>query len=75
MEKHNTFKIELARRPWYEWLAWVVWFIVLIFTAQNAVASGAEYEPTAATIFWATFALLLVGGGIVWYIRRQRLIS
>ncbi|MGA9532180.1 MAG: hypothetical protein WBR18_05640 [Anaerolineales bacterium] len=75
MEKQATFKLEIARRAWYEWLAWAAWLILLIFTGQNAMASGAEYEGAAATIFWATFAVLLIGGAIVWYVRRQRLTS
>ena len=70
---NKTFKIEIARRPWFEWLAWVAWLFVLVFTFQNALASGAEYEPTAATIFWVVFAVLAIGGGIVYFLRRQRL--
>jgi hypothetical protein len=75
MEKQATYHVEIAHRAWYEWLAWAVWAILLVFTAQNGIASGAEYEPAAATIFWATFAVLLIGGVIVWYVRRQRLTS
>lgn len=69
----NTFKIEVARRPWYEWLAWLVWLFLVVFTFQNAVASAAEFEPRAATILWVTEAVLLIGGAIVYYVRRQRL--
>jgi hypothetical protein len=69
----KTFKIEIASRPWYEWLAWAVWLFLTVFTLQGAIASGAEFEPTAATIFWVVFALLLIGGAIVYYLRRQRL--
>jgi membrane protein DedA with SNARE-associated domain len=72
MEKQSTYKIEIARRAWYEWLAWAVWAIALVFTGQNAMASNAEFEPAASMIFWATFAVLLVGGVIVWFVRRQR---
>jgi hypothetical protein len=71
MENKDTYKIEIAKRPWYEWLLWAVWAFVLIFTAQNAIASSAEYEPQAATIFWVIFAIVLVGGVIVYNIRTQ----
>lgn len=69
----NTHKIEIGRRHWYTWLAWLLWIFALGFSFQNAVASGAEYEPTPAIIFWATFAVLLVGGVIVYYVRRLSL--
>lgn len=65
--------IRLAPRPWYEWVLWAVWFLVEIFVLQNAIASGAELEPRAASIFWMTFVVLLLGGGIVWFVRRARL--
>lgn len=69
----KTFKIEVATRPWYERLAWLAWLFLVVFTFQNAVASGAEFEPRAATILWTTEAMLLIGGAIVYYLRRQRL--
>ena len=69
----KTFKIEIASRPWYEWLAWAAWLFLTVFTLQGAIASGAEFEATAATIFWVVFAVLLIGGIIVYYLRRQRL--
>jgi hypothetical protein len=50
-----------------------VWGFSLIFTAQNAIASRAEYEPQAATIFWVIFAVILIGGVIVYYIRNQEM--
>lgn len=73
MENKQTFTIELARRPWYEWLAWAIWLFALVFTFQNAIASGAEYEPQAAAIFWGTAIVLLIGGVVVWYLRRKRI--
>ena len=69
----KTFKIEIARRPWYEWLAWLVWLLLVVFTWQNAQASGIENEPGASTILWVTEAILLIAGAIVYYLRRQRL--
>ena len=61
------------KRPWYEWVLWAVWFLVELFVLQNAIASGSELEPRAASIFWMTFVVLLLGGGIVWFVRRARL--
>ena len=65
--------ITISKRPWYEWLLWAVWFAVSLFVLQNALASGQELEPRAATLFWITFVILLLGGGIVYFIRRARL--
>ena len=64
--------IEIKKRPWYEWLLWVLWLLVELFTLQNAVASGNELEPRAATIFWVIFFILLIAGGVVWYLRRDK---
>lgn len=69
----TVYNIKIARRPWYEWLAWLVWLLAVAFTFQNARASAAELESTAVAIFWAVFAVLIVGGAIVYYVRRQRL--
>jgi hypothetical protein len=71
----SNFKIEIARRPWYEWLLWAIWLFVEIVLLQNALASGAELEPRAATIFWIMFGVLLLGGVIVWFARRSRLLK
>ena len=65
--------ITISKRPWYEWLLWAVWFAVSLFVLQNAIASGQELEPRAAMLFWITFVILLLGGGIVYFIRRARL--
>lgn len=69
----NTFKLEISRRPWYAWLAWLVWLFLVVFSFQNAIASGAEYEPAAASIFWVTGIILLLAGAIAYYVRRLRL--
>ncbi|MDX1600109.1 MAG: hypothetical protein R3191_01205 [Anaerolineales bacterium] len=68
----NTYKIEITRRPWYEWIAWLVWLFLVVFSFQNAIASGAEYEPQAATIFWGMTIVLLLGGGITYFVRRNK---
>jgi hypothetical protein len=64
--------IEIKKRVWYEWLLWAIWFLVEIFVLQNAIASGAELEPRAATLFWVIFFVLLVAGVVVWYLRRDK---
>lgn len=70
-QKHIT--VNIAKRPWYEWLLWALWFVADIFVLQNALASGEELEPRAAMLFWITLVILLLGGGIVFFIRRARL--
>lgn len=63
--------VRVKKRTWYVWLAWLVWFAVLVFLAQNALASGAEVESRASVIFWISFAVVLVAGGVVWFMRRN----
>lgn len=73
MADYQTVKI--VKRPWYEWALWVVWFLVEVFIAQNAIASAQELEPRAATIFWMMFAVILLAGVIVWFVRRSNLLK
>ena len=68
----ENYTIEIKKRPWYEWLLWAIWFVVELAVLQMALASGPELEPTAGTIFWVTFFILLIGGGVVWYMRRSK---
>lgn len=68
----ENLTITLKKRSWWEWLLWGLWAILELFILQNAMASGAELEPRAATIFWVTFVVLLVAGGIVWFLRRGK---
>jgi hypothetical protein len=51
---------------------WLVWLLVQIFVLQNAIASAAEMQSTAQIIFWVVFAVLLIGGVVVWIIRRPQ---
>jgi hypothetical protein len=67
----DKYLIEIKKRAWYEWLLWGIWLVVEAFILQNAIASGAELEPRAATIFWITFIVLLVGAAVVWFMRRS----
>ncbi|MFO7540064.1 MAG: hypothetical protein R6X32_18650 [Chloroflexota bacterium] len=68
----EKYVVEIRTRPWYEWILWAVWLFLLVFIAQNAMASGVELEPRAATIFWVSFVVLLLGGGVVWFMRRNQ---
>jgi len=68
----DKFVIEFKPRPWYELLGWAAWILVEVFILQNAIASSAELEPRAATLFWVTFFVLLVIGGVVWFMRRSK---
>jgi hypothetical protein len=70
---NEKVSIQLYKRPWYEWVLWAIWIFLLIFIGQNAFASGNELEPRAATIFWMSFIVLLLGGLIVWFVRRAQL--
>jgi len=68
----ETINIEIKKRPWYEWLLWALWLFAEIFLLQNAIASRAELEPRAATIFWVLFFILLIAGGVIWFMRRDQ---
>jgi hypothetical protein len=68
----DKYVIEIKKRAWYEWLLWAIWFLVEIFVLQNAIASRVELEPRAATLFWVIFFVLLVAGGVVWFLRRDK---
>ena len=68
----EDYTIQIKKRAWYEWLLWAIWFFLEIFIMQNAIASGQELEPRAATIFWVVFAVLLVAGVAVWFVRRSK---
>lgn len=73
MDEKKTFSIKIFHRPWYEWVIWGIWFVVEVFFLQDALASAGEYEPRANLLFWVIFAVLLVVGVIVWFMRRARL--
>ncbi len=64
--------VEIKKRSWYEWLLWALWFVAEIFILQNALASSSELEPRGGTIFWVVFFVLLIAGGAVWFMRRNR---
>lgn len=63
--------IEIKKRPWYMWLLGAAWLVLLVTIAQNAIASGQELEPRAATIFWVSFVVVLLAGGAIWFVRRD----
>ncbi len=64
--------INIKPRPVVEWLLWLLWLVVEIFVLQNAIASSAELQSTAAVIFWVIFFVLLIAGVVVWIIRRPK---
>lgn len=68
----DKITLEIKKRSWFEWLAWAVWLFLEIFLIQNAISSGQELEPRAASIFWVSFFVLLLAGVIVWFIRRGK---
>ncbi|MBE9524307.1 MAG: hypothetical protein IMY76_04355 [Chloroflexi bacterium] len=68
----EKYTIEVKKRTWYQWVLWALWLFVSIATLQTAVASGAELEPRSAVISWVVFFVLLVAGGVVWYMRRDK---
>ena len=72
-DSKQSVTFNLGKRLWYEWVLWGVWFVAELFILQNAIASGEELEPRAAMIFWMIFVVLLLGGVIVWFVRRARL--
>jgi len=73
-DKKSYYDIKIVRRPWYHWLFWGFWLFLEVILFQAAIASYKEFEPRAAAIFWAMFGILLLGGIIIWIIRRQELI-
>lgn len=68
----ENITVQVKKRPWYEWVLWALWGIVLLLILQNAIASGTELEPRAAGIFWVSFAVWLLAGVVVWFIRRNK---
>ncbi|MCG3209038.1 MAG: hypothetical protein FOGNACKC_02654 [Anaerolineae bacterium] len=65
-------ELKVKKRPWYEWVVWAVWAFGILFILQNAISSGRELEPRAATIFWVSFVVWLLAGLVVWFIRRSK---
>lgn len=64
--------IEIKKQPLYTYILGAAWLALLVFIAQNALASGAEMEPRAATIFWVSFVVVLLAGVAVWFVRRNQ---
>lgn len=63
--------VKVKKRAWYVWAGWAAWFLLLVFLAQNALASADELETRAAMIFWISFAVVLIAGAVVWFVRRE----
>lgn len=54
-------------------IGWAAWLLAVIFILQNALASRLEGEFRAAAIFWFLFFLLILGGAIIYIVRRFEL--
>jgi Na+/proline symporter len=68
----ENYTIEIKKRSWTEWALWFLWFLAELYVLQNAFASARELEPRAATLLWVIFFVLLIAGGVVWYLRRDK---
>lgn len=68
----NNFVIQIKKRPVLEWLFWAIWLFTQIILLQNAIASSNELEPRAAMLFWISFFVLLIVGGVIWFMRRTK---
>ena len=64
--------IEIKKRTWYVYILGAAWIVLLVTIAQNALASGQELEPRAATIFWVSFVVVLLAGVAIWFVRRNQ---
>lgn len=68
----ETKKMPAAAARWVNGFLLVAWALLLVFLAQNAVASQTELEPRAAMVFWASFAVALIAGAIIAGVRTMR---
>jgi len=58
---------------WYEWLIGIVGLALLFFTIQNSLASIAELEPQAASMFLLVTGLPgLIMLAVVWQLIARR---
>ena len=69
---NDKYVIEIKKRSWKEWLLWAGWLLVEVNVLQMALASKAELEPRAQTLFWITFFVLFIAGVIIWFMRRNK---
>ena len=56
---------------WYEWLIGIIGLAMLLFTIQNYIGSTAEFENTAAGMFWLIIGLpaillMALAGFLAW---------
>ncbi len=60
---------------WLRRVVWAGWGLLEVFLLQNAWASRQEHEPRAALLLALLFVVLLLGAGIVRFIRRVGLLE
>lgn len=72
-EERHFIHLTIYKRSFAEWTSWLVWFLFMIFILQNAIASGQENEQRASMIFWILFGILMLGGMIVYIVRKIEL--
>lgn len=51
-----------------------IWLVLVVVFTQAAIASGSEFEPRAAVIFYLIVGTLILGGLVYWIVRQSRLL-
>ncbi len=74
MKKDQKENIHIVVKPrkWYEWVLWTGWGFFILFFLQNTIASYQEYEPRAAILYAMILVILILGGIILWFVRRHQ---
>ena len=71
-KEEEEIHLKIKRRKWYEWLLWGLWGCFIVFFFQNTLASQQEYEPRAAILYAMILIILVLGGVIIWFVRRNQ---
>jgi 4-hydroxybenzoate polyprenyltransferase len=70
--KTESIQKKIGATRWINWALLAVWVLLLVFLAQNAIASQAELEPRAAIVFWVSAVVVLIAGAIIAGMRMMR---
>lgn len=65
-DKNKYWIFKIRKRPFYIWLLRIVWVLWLVFWAEVALGSKAEFEPKAFAISIAVFLVSLLAGLALW---------